>query len=229
MPFKALIFDLFHTLTGLESERADLPWTSDVLGIDRHRWNEALTTRSRWRLTGEEQDPFTIVATLARAIDPDIPEDRIREASSLRLLRFRQSMLGIPAGNVETLRALRARGFRLALLSNADVTEIAAWQESPLAGLFEVEIFSCTAGCVKPERAIYEKCLAALGLSGPDCLFVGDGGSNELVGAREAGMSTVFVSGVGSELWPDQVKPRLAISDYHVRQVPELLELLQQR
>jgi hypothetical protein len=34
MVVRGVIFHLFHTLTGPESEWSDLPWTSDVLGIE---------------------------------------------------------------------------------------------------------------------------------------------------------------------------------------------------
>ena len=53
---KAIVFDLFHTLTGFESEWSDLPFTCDVLGIDRRVWNPVITTGSRWRLAGEERE-----------------------------------------------------------------------------------------------------------------------------------------------------------------------------
>ena len=81
-------------------------------------------------------------------------------------------------------------------------------------------------GCVKPERAIYENCLEKLGLPAAECLFVGDGGSNELVGARDVGMSTVLVSGVIAELWPERVQQRLTLCDHHVERMPQVLTLL---
>ena len=223
---RAVIFDLFHTLTGPEAEWSDLPWTSDVLGIDRSLWNELLITRSRWRLTGEETDPHVIVRTLAHEVDPTIPDERIREATRCRIQRFKDSLTRIPHENLETLRAMRAAGIKLGLISNADVMEVAAWPASPLTGLFDVEIFSCMVGCAKPERAVYDRCLEALDISPADCLFVGDGGSNELLGAKGVGMPTVFVSGVIASLWPDRINERLAISDYHIERIPELLVML---
>ncbi|MEO7193079.1 MAG: HAD-IA family hydrolase [Vicinamibacterales bacterium] len=226
MEIQAVIFDLFHTLTGPEAEWSDLPWTSDVLGIDRGVWNELLVSRSRWRLAGEETDALTIVRTLAREIDPTIPEERIQEATRVRIQRFKDSLTRIPPENVETLRDLRAAGFRLGLISNADVMEAAPWPTSPLAGLFDVELFSCAVGLVKPEPAIYARCIQALGVSPTGCLFVGDGGSNELVGAKAAGMSTVFVSGVMAQLWPERIEERRATSDHHVQRISELLPLL---
>ena len=226
MPKTGVIFDLFHTLTGPESEWSSLPWTSDVLGIERSLWNELLITRSRWRLTGEERDPYTIIRTLAHAADPAISDDRIREALRVRIQRFRDSLVRIPKENVDTLKRMREAGIRLGLITNADSMEVAAWADSPLAGLFDAEIFSCMVGCVKPEREIYDLCLRALGLSAEVCLFVGDGGSDELVGAKEMGMSTVFISGVMAELWPERVQQRLALCDHHVERIPEVLPLL---
>jgi putative hydrolase of the HAD superfamily len=226
MRLQAVVFDLFHTLTGPEAEWSDLPWTSDVLGIDRSLWNELLVSRSRWRLAGEETDPYTIVRSLAHAIDPSISDERIRSATGVRIQRFKDSFARIPTENIETLRCLRAAGFRLGLISNADVMEVAPWSECPLAGLFDVEVFSCKVGLVKPEWAIYARCVEALGVSPSECLFVGDGGSNELVGAKNAGMSTAFVSGVMAQLWPDRVEERRAISDHHVERIPDLLPLL---
>jgi putative hydrolase of the HAD superfamily len=226
MQIQAIIFDLFHTLTGPDAEWSELPWTADVLGVDRGVWNELLVSRSRWRLAGQETDAHTIVRTLAREIDPDIAEERIQEATRVRIQRFKDSLTRIPAENVETLRDLRAAGLRLGLISNADVMEAALWPTSLFAGLFDVALFSCAVGLVKLEPEIYARCIQALGVSPGECLFVGDGGSNELVGAKAAGMSTVFVSGVMAELWPERIEERRAISDHHVERIPELLSLL---
>ena len=226
MALRAVIFDLFHTLTGPEAEWSELPWTSDVLGIDRAIWNELLVNRSRWRLAGEETDPYVIVRTLAHEIDATIPEERIQEATRVRIQRFKESFARIPIENVETLRALRTAGLRLGLISNADVMEVAPWRTCSLANLFDVEVFSCEVGLVKPEPAIYARCVQALGVLPAECLFVGDGGSHELVGAKEAGMSTAFVSGVMATLWPDRLEERRAISDHHIEWIPELLPIL---
>jgi len=223
---KGIIFDLFHTLTGRESEWSDLPWTSDVLGIDRNLWDDVLLTRSRWRLTGEERDPYTILRTLTHAIDPSIPDHRIREALRIRIQRFRDCLHRIPAENIQTLQTLREAGLRVGLISNADVMEVTAWNESPLAGLFDAEVFSCVAGCVKPEPAIFHQCLQQLKLKPEECLFAGDGGSDELLGAKSVGMSTVFVSGVIAELWPERVPQRLAICDHHIERIPQILALV---
>ena len=223
MRHRGILFDLFHTLTGRESQWAEWPTTSALLRIDRKAWNEALLARSRWRLAGEERDPVAIVRALTHLVDPSIGEDEIRAATKARIERFREALIRIPEENLDALRKLRDAGFRLGLVSNADVMEVAAWHESPLRGMFDVEAFSCHVGSVKPEPEIYCYGLGRLGLEARDCIFVGDGGSRELEGAKAVGMRTVLVYGVIEELWPDVIAARRELADHSIRFVPELL------
>jgi putative hydrolase of the HAD superfamily len=65
-----------------------------------------------------------------------------------------------------------------------------------------------------------------MGLSPGECVFVGDGGSDELRGAKAAGLRTVFMSGAVEELWPERVAPRRALADHHIRSIPEILHWL---
>ncbi|MCX6012008.1 MAG: hypothetical protein NTV30_01065 [Chloroflexi bacterium] len=66
---KAVIFDLFHTLTDIESAWPGTKMTPELLGISRDAWNEQLE-KARWRLTGEETEPYTIIKRMAHAINP---------------------------------------------------------------------------------------------------------------------------------------------------------------
>ena len=127
------------------------------------------------------------------------------------------------------LRQLRQSSLRLGLISNADAMEVASWADCSLAGLFDVEVFSCEVGCAKPDHAIFRRCVDALGLEPGECLFVGDGGSNELIGARQVGLGTVFVSGVIAGFWPERIAQRIPTADHHVAwaaQIPALLDTL---
>lgn len=216
-PIRGVIFDLFHTLTARESEWSSQPATCDLLGVDRRAWDRVLIESSRWRLVGEERDPYTIFSRLVDQVGAGLPEARVREVLSLRTRRFRDCFDNIPVANVAMLRRLRQGGLKLALLSNADVMDIAAYRGSALDGLFDVEIFSCDAGCAKPEAAIYHACLGGLGLEAGECVFAGDGGSDELQGAKAVGLRTIFVSGAIEELWPERIEARRAVADHHVR------------
>jgi len=238
-----IIFDLFHTLTSLEStwsgnspststdsQKSEFsetssagPLTSTMLGISRESWNEQLLEKSRERLAGQWQDPFVFIEVMAHAIDPSIPDVLIKAAVLNRINRFGQAMRGIPVENANILKELKSRGKKIGLVSNADVTEVAAWDESPIASVFDSTIFSCKVGYVKPEREIYEACLSELGVSAGDCVYVGDGGSDELHGARSLGMTTVMITGEVEHIWPEKLEARKKDADFVIVKLVELL------
>jgi putative hydrolase of the HAD superfamily len=144
---KAIVFDLFHTLTAPDTEWTDLPMTSDALGIPRDAWYQALTQNSRQRLTGEISDPVEIVRLVAHSINPHISEQQIARAAGFRKERFNRMLTAIPQSTLEVVGELGRRGRRLALISNCDASEVAAWEACPLRGLFDVEVFSCHVSC----------------------------------------------------------------------------------
>jgi putative hydrolase of the HAD superfamily len=222
-PRKAFLFDLFHTLTGDEPSWSELPSTSGFLGIDGDLWNRLLEESSPDRLCGRERDPFRILRSLADQARPGIPDERVRQAVGLRTERFRRGLLGVPAANVAVLRRLRAEGLALGLVSNADVMEAAAFGDCPLAGAFDAVTFSCDAGCAKPDRRIYGRTLQALGVEPEEAVFVGDGGSSELRGARELGLATVLMTGVIRGMWPERIGALRTWADHEIASLEELL------
>lgn len=222
---KAVIFDLFHTLTSVESSTARglLP-TSEVLGVDPTAWSDQIQKQSRDRLLGLKTDPFQIIADMARAIDPLVDDERIRLATENRMARFRAAILEIPDETVRVLTELKKRGKRLGLITNADVTEIAAWSESRVRHLFDSTVCSCAVGLMKPDREIYELSLSELGVQAAEAVFVGDGGSDELEGARRAGITAVMMAGIIRKLRPDDVAKRAVQADYVIESLSELLD-----
>jgi epoxide hydrolase-like predicted phosphatase len=76
---------------------------------------------------------------------------------------------------IDYLRSLRARGFRLALLTNNVREWEPRWRQMvPVDELFEVVVDSAFVGMRKPDPAIYELTLERLGLEAADCVFVDD-------------------------------------------------------
>ena len=216
----ALIFDLFHTLT-----RADPSWgTHKVLGVSKEIWNEHLLEKSPDRLTGNETDPRTIIQSLSHAIDPSIPDHVIEYATEKRIEMFAQALIEIPTETVQFFEQLRKTGKKIGLLSNADVMECAAWYQSPIAPFFDSVLFSCRVGYAKPERQIYEMCLYDLQVQPEDSVFIGDGGSGELEGAQAVGMTTVMMTGIIKDLWPDKIGQRKLYADFVIENLAELIQ-----
>lgn len=222
--FRAVIFDLFHTLTSLESVRAPGRGTSEILGVSRKEWNKQLLLYSEDRLRGKMRDPLEIIRKMARAINPDVSDEIIRQAVNNRIKRFKYTLEHIDPGTIITLARLRASGKLIGLISNGDLSEIAGWKNSPIKKYFDSVVFSCDVGYIKPEKEIYEICLKKLGVLSHECVFVGDGGCGELRGAKELGMTTVLTTHVIKIIWPEKIKENRKYADYEIDELKELLE-----
>ncbi len=92
-----------------------------------------------------------------------------------------------------TLDALRAAGLRLAVVSNAAPASEPLLDIHGLRTRVDAVVLSCSIGVLKPDPRIYRVALDALRIDAADAAFVGDGGDNELRGARGLGLRTLLV------------------------------------
>ena len=122
----------------------------------------------------------------------DLPADLALDAL-LAAIRFRPYP-EVPA----VLAALRARGDRLAVVSNWDVSLHDVLERTQLRGLVDVVVVSATVGAAKPDPAIFAQALAALGAAPGEAVHVGDDVDLDVVGARAAGIEPVLVARDGA-------------------------------
>jgi putative hydrolase of the HAD superfamily len=161
---------------------------------------------------------------MARQINPDIPEELIRQAAENRINKFRYALEHPLLEAVEVLARLKGMGKSTGLISNVFPMDICGWAGSPLKPLLDTVVFSCDVGLVKPEPEIYELCLESLGVKPEQSLFVGDGGADELKGARQAGLTPVLATGIRKMLWPETLEAIRKHADYEIENLHELIE-----
>ncbi len=224
---QAVIFDLFTTLTSLTHlPEAPGRFSHEILGVSKEAWTDALFNLSRDRLVGNITDPVEIIRDVAWKIDPSVAENVLEEVASQRRIRFDYCLKNPPDGVLDSLRAIKKAGYKLALLSNADVIEAAGWAGSGFERYFDTAVFSCYVGYMKPDPEIFQICLGRLGLTGPDCLYVGDGGNQELIASAEAGMTAVLTSQFLRKSRPEKVGERARTVNHHIQNLNEILPLL---
>ena len=96
------------------------------------------------------------------------------------------------AGAVETLRTLKARGLKIALVSNFDGRLHRVVAELGLKPFFDAVIVSSEAGWAKPSPRIYAAALGALGVEPGEALMVGDRPKEDAAGATAAGLKALL-------------------------------------
>jgi len=187
---RAVIFDLWGTLIPLDFERWQRMFASlaETLGVPLEDFEREWRGDYHQRLVSDLRASFERVCCSLGVTQ----EGAVDECLELRIEGHRETF--VPREDaVTTLRELRARGYSTGLITNcsSEIPELLG--ESSLAGLFDVEVFSSSAGLRKPDRAIYELAATRLGVDPELCLYVGDGDDQELDGARDFGMQAVLL------------------------------------
>ena len=91
----------------------------------------------------------------------------------------------------QLLKTLREMGLQTAIISNCSSEEVNVLKESEIYKYFDEVILSYEVHMKKPDSCIYEEASKRLGVCLGECIFVGDGGSNELVGAKNVRMKAI--------------------------------------
>jgi putative hydrolase of the HAD superfamily len=212
---KAIAFDLWETLITETPQRAR---EQERLRLDRL---EEILARRGFGATAEAIEGayrrlWRRCHDLYWSADRDVPcrrqIDHFLEALELEPASFDEQTLGaleeayanaavdvlpdLVSGAGEVVPGLRARGFRLGLISNTGRTPGSALREVlhrlGVAPLLDAMIFSNEHGYCKPVVSIFEELRAALGLPFEEIVFVGDNLYVDVHGAQRCGMRAVL-------------------------------------
>ena len=184
---KAVIFDMFETLVSLyRCEQYFGEHMCRDMGIAEERFREIWDADEGERSIGVKRLEDTVREIMEKngVFEQDLFESIVRKRSE-----GRRKVFDVYRDDIKPmLTALKARGIKVALITNCFSEEAVAIKDSDLYPLFDVPILSYDEGFMKPDPAIYRLALDRLGLQPEECLYVGDGGSHELEAARDIGM-----------------------------------------
>ena len=227
----AVAFDLFGTLIpnltpeDLHSGLADV---AAVLGADPIAFREEWRKGFRARMEGTLRDGAEVFRPALSALGLD-PSPSVLEEADRRREEFFLSQLRPKPDAIATLDALRERGCLLALVSDCSSGTPALLDRTPLGPYFEVRAISAALGTRKPDPVMYRTALEGLGVEPERSLYVGDGNSQELPGAKSLGMTTVWVDNGEHQHWHDRF---VGEGDYTVRalaEIPAIVDALRER
>ena len=185
---KAVIFDMFETLVTLFVGRTyfseDIAKDVGFADLENYRreWHLIEHDRSIGKLTIEEG--LTLVFKRIGIYS----EEKVRTIVNNRLAALQDTFDNIPEESFQLLKALKDRGIKIGLITNTFSDERDMIRASGLFPYFDAAMISYEQGICKPAPEMYQRMIEQLGVKAEECLYVGDGGSRELYGARDAGM-----------------------------------------
>ncbi len=221
--YKYYFFDLFHTLIRIEPYADEKHREHALLGLTQSEWSSLAESDYTSRALGIIKKPQQVIETILSHMDSPVSKETAQAVYNVRCERFRKAFLEVEASILDTIKELKKRNKVLVLVSNADVFDTLYWNESPLYIYFDSAVFSCDAGHMKPDIKIYKAALESVQADISKSVFIGDGGHNELSGAKKAGFETVLTKQIIISCWPGEI-PRLSkTADYVVDNLSELL------
>jgi putative hydrolase of the HAD superfamily len=222
---KVIFFDLFFTL--VTPKYNNIKNEYNVLKITKEEWETCAEDDELYkdRATGKEKDPVKIIENIIRKIGMEVSDCDKKEILLLRKERFKKSLLEVDLNIIEVILSLKKSGKKICLISNVDIIDVMHWDESPLYSLFDETIFSYEVGYVKPQFEIYDIALKRMNAKPEECVFVGDGGSDELIGARDAGIKTILTSHLLKRN-EEQLNTLKKFADFYIEDIQEIKDIL---
>ncbi len=200
MECRAVVFDLFGTL--IESPpmayiEATISSMSAELQVDHESFRRLWFETNDLRLSGSFPSVAVNVEHICHQLGFHPSTSQVSRAADLVAAYSRRCLKRVHPGARDTLSKLRQRGLRLGLISDATYEVPKAWPGTPFAELIQEPVFSCEVKLKKPDPRIYQMAAERLRVTPSECVYVGDGGSNELSGAAEAGMLPILLAAPG--------------------------------
>ncbi len=191
MKYKAVIFDLYETLiTEWGHKKYTKSEMSADLGIDPKEFDVYWEEKEQERYLGEinfEDSILHVCKKCGKSIDDLLLSSIVDKRINTKSACFDY----VNPDVFQLLKNLKSQGLKTAIVSNCSLDEVKGLKESEIYKYFDEVILSYEVHMKKPDPCIYEEAARRLGAAVNECLFVGDGGSNELAGAKAVGMKAI--------------------------------------
>lgn len=190
---RAVLFDFFNTLLSGGDKRRHA--VAREMGADVGADPDAFATlfAQTWheRMIGALGDLAAQVRHIATRLGVDPSETAVATAVRRRYELAEETIVP-DDGSVAVLGAVRAAGWRVAIVSNCTVESGSVIHRTRVAALADAVVLSCDVGMAKPDPAIYRLACARAGITEPrGSVFVGDGADDELRGASDLSMRVI--------------------------------------
>ena len=170
---RAVLLDLYDTLAWTEwpTMRAEL---EERFGVSEGELLRAFTTTRQARSIGAfgsaEGDLAAVLEAAGVPADPEL----VHELNETRMKAFAENGVHLWEDSLPTLRTLRARGLRTAIVSNCDHATRPIVDELGLEREADAVVLSFEVGVAKPDAGIFQAALHALGARPEEAVFVDD-------------------------------------------------------
>lgn len=245
MNYQNCIFDLYGTLVDIHTEEKSLRLWVRMAELYRQRgasYQPGELRDAYFRTIRELEGADPLRQGAHEAHHPEIQIEQVfrrlyagkgvdaDEGLAVRTgLAFRQhstEYLRLYPWAAELLRALRVRGHKVWLLSNAQsIFTMQELKQLEVDSLFDGIYLSSDYGCKKPDPRFFQVLLRERAISPDSAVMVGNDGTCDIEGARAVGLSTIYIR---SNISPKEPLPQAdhVLESMDLRRVGSILGVL---
>jgi putative hydrolase of the HAD superfamily len=193
-PISAVLFDLYDTLAYIDGRaiRDARRRQAELAEVDYGAYMEQWRDTAWDRMLGTLGDLGEQISLMLLRIGKEALPDLIAQLVDIENGAWRTAVHLYPE-SVPLLEELRARGYRLGLLSNCSCQAGAVASVLGLDRLMDELVLSCDVNLAKPDPEFFRHASRRLGVAESATMFVADGAFGELDAATDLGMTTVKV------------------------------------
>ncbi|WP_460305859.1 HAD family hydrolase [Actinocorallia aurea] len=189
---RAACFDLYSTLIHESPDNTFYQSVADDLDYDFRHWYRAYKNRGIESMSGALEGMTERVLIAGNDVGQSRSFQMVSEVVDRRFPQF-VANISIDPEALPALRLLRSLDIPIALVSNASSYSETVLDELRLRPFFDSITLSYRIGRMKPHPDIYLRAVADISIPPESFAFVGDGGDDELAGARAIGMRTILL------------------------------------
>jgi putative hydrolase of the HAD superfamily len=161
---------------------------AEDLGVDRIKFADIVRSTFDARVRATMGGLSETISELARRVGGCPTSQQVAVAAEQRLT-FSRNLLS-DTYSAPHLINLKSRGYQLGIVTDCSAEMPLSWTSTWPKDVVDVVAFSCELGVRKPNPEMYLSATRRLNVQPDECLFIGDGDSDELLGAYALGMST---------------------------------------
>lgn len=188
---KTVFFDLYATLVYEEATTRFYEELASYIGVEKEHFLKFYKTHGADTMRGLYDGMAGRVEATLQSMGLPVPNELKKNVEELQPL-YDESIVLYPDA-IATLKSLRRQGYRLGLISNASSYSEPLLASLGLADLLDDYVLSYRTGILKPSPLIYLEACQRMAVSPSSCIYVGDGGDEELRGAKSTGFKTILI------------------------------------
>ncbi|OGO16920.1 MAG: hypothetical protein A2Z15_00320 [Chloroflexi bacterium RBG_16_50_11] len=227
MKYQAVIFDLFGTLVDIFSRREYENIVAEMasnLKVPYDNFYKIWMQTAKQRTSGVFRTGEENLEYICRELKIKVSATQVEAARRVRF-DYVARALTPRKGAIEVLSKLKSSGYKIGLISNCSTEPPLIWPDTPFAPFFDTVLFSSVVGINKPDRRIFQMAVERLMVEPSKCVYIGDGGDNELAAAASTGMTPVLIRAAHEDS-ADALRPNDETKDFAGLKISSLKEVL---